>query len=117
LETVRALSEPGVYDELEHKGARLSRGMCKAAESAGLQTYCTRVGSMACMFFTHFEVVDWTTASTSDTEMYARYFRGMLDRGYTLAPSQFEATFVSLAHTDEEIDAFVTDAGEVLRGL
>jgi glutamate-1-semialdehyde 2,1-aminomutase len=72
---------------------------------------------MACMFFTHLEVSNWTTASTSDTDRYAAYFRGMLDRGFWLAPSQFEATFASLAHTDEELDAFCEAAGEVLKGL
>ena len=63
------------------------------------------------------DVYDWETAATCDVDMYARYFRGMLDRGFTLAPSQFEAAFVSLAHTDEDIDAAVAAAGEVLTGL
>ncbi len=114
LATLEALSQPGVYDELERKGARLAKGLCRAAEAADVYAHCTRVGSMSCMFFTHFEVRDWTTASTSDTGKYAAFFRGMLDRGFWLAPSQFEATFVSLAHTDDEIDSFVEAAAEVL---
>jgi glutamate-1-semialdehyde 2,1-aminomutase len=117
LATIEALKAPGVYEELERKGAKLAGGLCRAAGSAAVHTQCNRVGSMACMFFTHLEVSNWTTASTSDTERYAAYFRGMLDRGFWLAPSQFEATFASLAHTDEELDAFCEAAGEVLKGL
>ncbi len=117
LATIEALSQPGVYDELERKGKKLADGLCRAAGSAAVHTSCNRVGSMSTMFFTHLEVSNWTTASTSDTEKYAKFFRGMLDRGYWLAPSQFEACFVSLAHTDEEIDAFVEAAGEVLKTL
>ncbi|MBE0418490.1 MAG: glutamate-1-semialdehyde 2,1-aminomutase [Coriobacteriia bacterium] len=117
LATIEALKAPGVYEELERKGAKLAGGLCRAAGSAPVHTVCNRVGSMACMFFTHLEVSNWTTASTSDTGRYAAYFRGMLDRGFWLAPSQFEATFVSLAHTDEEIDAFIEAAAEVLKSV
>ncbi len=117
LSTLEALGEPGVYAELERKGKRLADGLCRAAGSAPVHAFCTRVGSMACMFFTHLEVSNWSTASTSDTDRYAAYFRGMLERGFWLAPSQFEATFVSLAHTDEEIDAFVDAAAEVLKSV
>ncbi|GAB4284885.1 MAG: glutamate-1-semialdehyde 2,1-aminomutase [Coriobacteriia bacterium] len=117
LALIEELSEPGVYDELERKGARLEAGLRGAAEAAGLDAYLTRVGAMACMFFTAETVVDWTTAATSDTDRYASYFRGMLDRGIMLAPSQFEATFVGLAHTDDDIDAMTSAAGEALAGL
>ncbi len=117
LATIEALKQPGVYEELERKGAKMAGGLCRAAGSAAVHTQCNRVGSMACMFFTHLEVSNWTTASTSDTDRYAAYFRGMLDRGFWLAPSQFEATFASLAHTDEELDAFCEAAGEVLKAV
>jgi len=117
LALIGALKQPGVYEELDRKGARLAGGLCKAAETAGVPVFCTRVGSMACMFFTDQEVVDWTTAATSDTDRYARYFRAVLDRGFTIAPSQFEATFVSLAHTDADIDAYVEAAGQALGSL
>ncbi|HEY5540696.1 MAG TPA: glutamate-1-semialdehyde 2,1-aminomutase [Coriobacteriia bacterium] len=111
---LQKLAEPGVYAELERLGARLSSGLCHAAEASGHVTCCNRVGSMSTMFFTDADVVDWATASTSDTSKYAAYFRGVLDRGFTIAPSQFEACFVSLAHTDEDIDAFVDAAADVL---
>ncbi|MBS1221330.1 MAG: glutamate-semialdehyde aminotransferase, partial [Proteobacteria bacterium] len=77
LALIAELRRPAVYGELERKSARLASGFCKAAESAGLQTCCTRVGSMSCMFFTGANVVDWRSASTSDTAAYGRFFRGM----------------------------------------
>ncbi|MDO8964767.1 MAG: glutamate-1-semialdehyde 2,1-aminomutase [Coriobacteriia bacterium] len=117
LALIDALRQPGVYDRLEAAGARLASGLCRAAESAGLSTCCTRVGSMSCMFFTGENVVDWKTASAADTELYGRYFKGMLDRGFTLAPSQFEAAFVGLAHTDEDIDRAIAAATDVLGSL
>jgi len=117
LALIGELSKPGVYDELERKGARLEHGLRVAVEAAGIDAYLTRVGAMACMFFTAEEVRDWPSASTSDTDRYAAYFRGMLDRGIVLAPSQFEATFVGMAHSDEDIDAMTSAAAEVLAGL
>jgi glutamate-1-semialdehyde 2,1-aminomutase len=117
IATVEALSRPGVYDELDRKGRRLASGLCKAAESAGVPTFCTRVGSMSCMFFTDQEVTDWKSASTSDTGRYARYFRSMLDAGFWLAPSQFEAVFVGLAHTDGDIDSALEAAEAALKSL
>ena len=117
LALIGELSKPGVYAELERKGARLASGICKAAETAGIETCCTRVGSMSCTFFTAEDVVDWATAATSDTQRYAAFFRGMLERGVTLAPSQYEATFTSLAHTDEDIDIAIAAAAETLEEL
>lgn len=117
LALIGELRKPGVYEELERKGARLEAGLRAAVEAAGVDAFLTRVGSMACLFFTAEEVRDWSSAATSDTERYARYFRGMLDRGVVLAPSQFEATFVGLAHTDDDIDAMTEAAAEVLGGV
>ncbi len=117
LATIDALSQPGVYAELDRKGAYLADGLKAAAEAAGIEAWFNRVGSMATTFFTSEPVVDWKSASTSDTERYAKFFRGMLDRGFWLAPSQFEACFVSLAHTDDELDSFIEAAGEVLKAL
>ncbi|MBN2247356.1 MAG: glutamate-1-semialdehyde 2,1-aminomutase [Coriobacteriia bacterium] len=117
LALIGELSKPGVYDELERKGARLEHGLRVAVEAAGIDAYLTRVGAMACMFFTAEEVRDWPSAATSDTDRYAAYFRGMLDRGIVLAPSQFEATFVGMAHSDADIDAMTAAAAEVLAAL
>lgn len=117
LATVRALARPGVYDELERKSARLADGLRAAAEDAGVEACFTRVGSMMCMFFTSEEVMDWTTAATSDTERYSRYFTSMLGSGVILAPSQFEAAFVGLAHSDADIDETVQRASAALHAL
>ena len=117
LALMAELARPGVYDELERKGARLEAGLRAAVDAAGIDVFLTRVGAMACMFFTAEEIRDWPSASTSDTDRYACYFRGMLDRGIVLAPSQFEATFVGLAHSDADIDAMTSAAAEVLAGL
>jgi len=117
LALIDALSQPGVYAELERKGALLEAGLRVAAKDAGVDAFFTRVGSMACMFFTAEEVRDWTTAAKCDTARYAAYFKGMLESGITLAPSQFEATFVGLAHSDADIIAMTDAAAEVLATL
>jgi glutamate-1-semialdehyde 2,1-aminomutase len=76
--------------------------------------YQTRIGSMLCNFFTNREVVDYDSALTSDTKFYSRYFHGMLQRGIYLAPSQFEASFVSLAHTESEIEQTIAASQQAL---
>jgi len=119
LALIGGLSKPGVYEELERKGARLESGLraIQTAEGADdTKLFLTRVGSMACTFFTSENVRDWASASTSDTAAYARFFRSMLEGGIVLAPSQFEATFVGLAHTDADIDRMTTLAAQVLVG-
>lgn len=117
LALIGELRKPGVYEELERKGARLEAGLRAAAEAAGVPAWFNRVGSLACMFFTSQPVVDWTSAATSDTDRYARYFRGMLDAGILIAPSQFEATFVGMAHADADIDAMAAAAARSLAAL
>lgn len=114
LALIAELSKPGVYEELDRLGKRLADGLSAEAAKAGVTTTCNRVGSMSTTFFTAEQVVDWPTAATSDTEKYGRFFRGMLEAGFTIAPSQFEACFVGLGHSDADIDAFVSAAGDVL---
>lgn len=97
------LRRPGVYDRLEHATARLCAGLADAARAARVPIYQTRVGSMFTTFFTSGSVVDEQSARRADTAAYATFFRAMLDQGVYLAPSQFEAGFVSLAHGDAEI--------------
>ncbi|MHB8172324.1 MAG: glutamate-1-semialdehyde 2,1-aminomutase [Thermincolia bacterium] len=104
IETLKALKEPGTYETLEAKSAKLAEGMAQAALKAGVAVSSNRVGSMVCTFFTHQQVVDYKTACTSDTGKFAIFFQKMLEQGVYLAPSQFEAAFVSLAHTDDDID-------------
>lgn len=103
IATLRELQKPGIYAELEQKSAKLAAGLAEAAKNAGVVVTFNRVGSMVCTFFTDQPVTDYSTACTSDTDKFGVFFRSMLDQGIYLAPSQFEAAFVSLAHTDEDI--------------
>jgi len=111
------LNRPGVYEELDRMGAKLAEGLEAAARDAGVPTFHTRVGSMMCMFFTDAPVANYATATRSDTERYAAFFRGMLDRGSYFAPAQFEAAFVSTAHTEEDLEATIQAAREVMESL
>ena len=116
-ETVKQLKEPGVYDRLEQLGARLGDGLRAAADEAGVAAYMTRVGSMMCTFFTNQDVTSYDTASSSDADVYSKYFWNMLDRGVYLAPSRLETGFVSLAHTEEDIDRTIEAARESLKEI
>jgi glutamate-1-semialdehyde 2,1-aminomutase len=117
LATLALLREEGFYDTLEERSARLAEGIDRAAADAGVPIRSTRVGSMLCSFFTDGDVRDWTTAARCDTSAFGKYFRAMLERGVYLAPSQFETAFVSMAHTDEDIDRTIEAAREAFRIL
>jgi glutamate-1-semialdehyde 2,1-aminomutase len=115
--TLRALRDDPPYEQLERTSARLAAGFEQAAQSAGIPYRLTRVGSMMTLFFNQVDVVDWDTASQSDTARFAKYFWGLLDRGVYMPCSQYEALFVSAAHTEADVDATVAAASEVLTGL
>lgn len=117
IETLKLLKRDGFYRELDEKSARLSAGIAQAAKNAGYPIYSTRVGSMFCAFFTTGEVHDWTTAAACDTKAFARYFRAMLEEGIYLAPSQFETAFVSIAHTDMDIEKTIAAARKAFKVL
>ncbi|GAB4315128.1 MAG: glutamate-1-semialdehyde 2,1-aminomutase [Candidatus Sumerlaeia bacterium] len=104
LATLRLLQGENVYEQLEEKAAKLEKGLMVNIERLGAPITLTRVGSMSCLFFTAGPVRDLKSARESDTKRYASYFHAMLERGIYLAPSQFEAAFLSLAHTDEDIE-------------
>lgn len=106
LAMLRELQKPGVYEQLEMRGERLATGLRQAIADAGAIACVNQVGSVATIFFQEGPVVDWDSASKSDTERFAKYFKHMLEAGYLIAPSQYEALFVSLAHSDEDIDRF-----------
>ena len=95
---------PQHYERLEQAGERLFGGIAALLEQAGNECTLNHIGSLGSVFFTAQPVVDYASAKTSDTQRFSEYFRFMLDRGFYLAPSQFEAMFVSLAHTDQMID-------------
>jgi glutamate-1-semialdehyde 2,1-aminomutase len=111
------LKHPSVYEALEQKGKMFAEGMREAALEAGVPVYQTRVGSLSCMFFTEQTVKDYATAATSDTERYKRFFWGMARRGCYFAPSQFEAAFVSVAHTETDIEKTIDAAREVFKEI
>jgi glutamate-1-semialdehyde 2,1-aminomutase len=117
LATLAALRTAGVYERLEHLGARLELGMREAARKAGVALAVNRVGSMMTGFFCDGPVADYTSARRADTKRYAAFFQGMLERGVYLAPSQFEAAFVSLAHSDTDLEDAARAATESLAAL
>ena len=114
IETLDLLEEPGAYERLEKTSADLERALLTVAEEAGVPATINRVGSMMTLFFTAGPVVDFESASASDVKRFATYFHGMLEGGVYLAPSQFEALFVSLAHGEAEIEATVEAARKAL---
>jgi glutamate-1-semialdehyde 2,1-aminomutase len=117
LKTLEILRRPGTYERLEVLGARLGDGLAKAAQERGVPHCCNRVGSALTLFFCPGPVTDYTSARTADTARFGRFFRGMRERGVFLPPSQFEAMFVSLAHTEAEIDEVVARAAEALEAI
>jgi glutamate-1-semialdehyde 2,1-aminomutase len=104
LATLDALQAPGVFDAIEARLKALGEGLAAIAKEAGIPVYQTQVGSMACLFFNENPVENYADAAASDTERYAKFFWGMLEGGVYLAPSQFEACFMSAAHSDAHID-------------
>jgi glutamate-1-semialdehyde 2,1-aminomutase len=110
------LGRPGAYERLEQLGQRLGDGLLAAAQAAKIPAVLNRVGSMLTLFFCPGPVTDYATARTADTARFGAFFRNMRDRGVFLPPSQFEAMFVSLAHTDADIDQIVAAARASLAG-
>ena len=113
IATLTQLKDPTIYRQLEASSARLAAGLSKAAEVAGLPNSVSRVGSMMTLFFNPEAVVDWDVASRCNTDRFAKYFWGLADRGIYMPCSQYEALFVSAAHTDEDIDQTVAAAESV----
>ena len=104
LAALRALKQPGTYEKLEALGAKLGDGLLQAAEQAGVPAQVNRCGSMLTVFFSRKPVTDFASAKRCDTEKFARFHRALLEREVYWPPSQFEAAFVSLAHTDEDLE-------------
>jgi glutamate-1-semialdehyde 2,1-aminomutase len=117
IETLKALSKPGVYKKLEQMTADLEKGLSAVAAESGVSTTFNRVGSMFTCFFTDRKVKDFESAKTSDTALFGKYFLSMLKNGVNLAPSQFEAAFMSMAHTKADINKTIEAARKSLKGL
>jgi glutamate-1-semialdehyde 2,1-aminomutase len=117
LATIKALRDPAVYARLEMLGAQMEQGLVRAAEKAGVPLTVNRVGSMLTAFFCAGPVTDYESAKRADRGRYAKYFHAMLGRGIYLAPSQFEAAFVSLAHGEADLDVAGRAAAEAMAAL
>ncbi len=117
LATLNALDRPGTYERLETLGARLAEGIEAASRSTGVPVCVQRVGSMLTAFFLDHPVTDYASATKADTVRFSRVFHALLQQGVYPAPSQFEALFVSLAHTEAEIDETVQAFRQALATL
>ncbi|MCA9263639.1 MAG: glutamate-1-semialdehyde 2,1-aminomutase [Planctomycetales bacterium] len=117
IATLTELRESGFYEQLEQRAAQLGDGLAAAAERHGIAHSLTRVGSMMTLFFNPGDVANWSDAEKCDTQRYAAYFWAMIDRGIYLPCSQFEALFVSAAHTEADIQRTIAAADECLAEL
>jgi len=117
IAALQQLTKPGLYEEMTQLARRLVFGLRAELAEAGIPAQINAIGSLAAVFFTPDPVKNYTDAKRSDTKRYARFFREMLDRGIFLAPSQFEAAFVSAAHTAQDIDRTLSAARESLQAI
>jgi glutamate-1-semialdehyde 2,1-aminomutase len=117
LATLKQLRAKNLYKQLEERSATLARGVADEAKRAGIALTQTRVGSMLTSFFTQEPVVDWNSAKKADTKRYGLFFHGMLEQGIYLAPSQFEAAFLSTAHTSADIEKTIRAARVAFKSL
>ncbi len=117
LTLLRLLRQGKVYEQLERVTAKIVAGLTEAARHAGVKVTANRVGSMFTIFFTDEPVTDWTSASRSDRAAFGRFFHAMLDEGVYLPPSQFEAAFVSTAHSDELVEQTIAAARKAFAQL
>jgi len=117
IATLKELGKPGVYEGVEALAKRLVAGLKKAIAEAGVAAQVNSIGSLSTIFFAPQAVSNYGDAKKSDTKTYARFFREMLNRGIFLAPSQFEAAFVSAAHTEADIERTIVAAGETLKSI
>ncbi|WP_455371140.1 glutamate-1-semialdehyde 2,1-aminomutase [Petrachloros mirabilis] len=117
LATLQQLRAKGIYKNLDARAATLAKGIGEAAKKFGITLTQTRVGSMLTSFFTPGPVVDWNSAKRSDTKRYGQFFHLMLDQGIYLAPSQFEAAFLSTAHTNADIEKTIRAAHTAFKNL
>jgi glutamate-1-semialdehyde 2,1-aminomutase len=117
LATLNLLSEEGVYRQLEEKSAFFFGELEALAQSQGLPFQVTRVGSLGSFFFTREPVTDFTTVQQASAEAYGQFFRAMRERSVYLAPSAFEALFISLAHSQEDLEKTLAAAEESFKEI
>jgi glutamate-1-semialdehyde 2,1-aminomutase len=117
IKTLELLQRPGSYEQLDRITKRLATGMLEVAKETGHAACGGQISGMFGFFFTEGPIHNFEDAKKSDTAKFGRFHRGMLEQGVYLAPSQFEAGFMSLAHTEEDIDRTLSAAREVMKGL
>jgi glutamate-1-semialdehyde 2,1-aminomutase len=108
---------PDVYETIDQTTQELHKGFNEICEEIGKSYTVNRIGSMISLFFTEEKVIDMTSAKACDTSLFGRYFRGMLEHQVYLAPSQFEALFISAALSDSDVDHILSSARDVLKAL
>ncbi len=117
IATLEELDKDGIYESLIRRTEKLLTGLKACADDAGLDLIVSQAGAMAGVFFNKSDVNNFDDAKESDLKMFSTYYHGMLKKGVYLAPSQFEAIFMSTAHTDEDIEKTITAAAEVMKDL
>jgi len=117
IETIKALNQPGVYERLETRSASLEEGIARAASEAGISLRVSRVASLLTVFFTSDAVVDYESAQRADTALFGKFFQQLLSAGIYWPPSQFEAAFISLALSDEDIQTAIRAICQSLNSL
>lgn len=117
IATLGLLKQDGFYDTIEEKSAYLCKGLEQAATAAGVPTSLQRVGGMFCTYFQAEEVVNFADVKAGTPEIFARFFRTMLDEGINLAPSQYEAGFMSAAHSTDDLDKTIEAAAKAFKAL
>ena len=117
ITTLNQIKQPGVWENLEKTAAALEEGIASAAQKTGIPITQTRVGTMFCTFFSEKTPTDWSSVKTADTNRFGKFFRSMLENGVYLAPSQFEAGFISTAHHDEAVNHTIEAAKFAFRSL
>jgi len=117
IATLQLIKEEGFYQQIEEKSAYLEKGLLEITNNSSLATCWQRVGGMFTLFFNQGPVTNFNEALQSNTELFSRYFNGMLDAGINLGPSQFEAGFMSAAHSKDDLDRTIEAAQKVFRSL
>merc|ERR1719335_2107119 len=117
IKTLERLKQPGSYEQLDKLTGRLIEGILKAGKEAGHKVCGGHISGMFGMFFCEGPVTCFADAKKSDTDKFGKFHRMMLERGFNFAPSQYEAGFTSLAHTDEDIEKTIAAAKEVFAEL
>ncbi len=117
IETLKVLSQSGAYEQLEAKSLKLEEGIVKAASEANTSVHISRVASLLTVFFTAEPVVDYESATQANTMLFGKFFQQLLLQGIYWPPSQFEAVFVSLAHSDEDIELTISAVDKALSSL